>query len=71
MNAFIFALNVHTGVPIDFITYIDVSFESLHTYRCASVKTQKKYVIVLQCLCVHEFVSQALLGCSPCLGMFP
>jgi len=26
-------------------------------------------VIVLQCLCVHEFVS--LLGCSPCLGMFP
>jgi len=41
MNAFIFALNVHTGVPIDFITHIDVSFESLHTYRCICQDPEK------------------------------
>ena len=39
------------------------------THTDASVKTHKTCVIVLECLCVHEFVS--LLGCSLCLSVFP
>jgi len=55
----IFALlNIYTPQKIKKYIYIFIS-----------VKTQNKCVIVLQCLCVPEFVS--LLGCSPWLGMFP